>query len=189
MLVNCRILGGGGDLHRAVLLGLLDRLLRPFAGIDIVGDGSAPRAGSSARWRSPRSRLPAGRARCSRPGSRAACGNRLPPWSAMPMNSLPRWLISITDMPLPCQSSISAAACASTLSGSAAGPALKLKTRIRWFQELIGNSGGGAARDQPSSPTLPTHGQPRHGIDVPSRRFRPDSPAHGGSGDGPHGQF
>src|SRR4051812_29953612 len=44
------------------------------------------------------------------------------------MNSLPRWLISITDVPEPCQSSISAAACDSTSSGRAAGPALKLKT-------------------------------------------------------------
>src|SRR5215467_14015689 len=48
----------------------------------------------------------------------------------MPMNSLPRWLISITDMPEPCQSSISAAACSSTSSGRTAGPALKLKTRL-----------------------------------------------------------
>src|SRR5437879_3954413 len=46
------------------------------------------------------------------------------------MNSFPRWLISITDMPEPCQSSISAAACASTSSGRTAGPALKLKTRV-----------------------------------------------------------
>src|SRR3989442_793318 len=46
------------------------------------------------------------------------------------MNSLPRWLISITDSPAPCQSSISAAACASTSSGSTAGPALKLNTRV-----------------------------------------------------------
>src|SRR5438067_1456186 len=46
------------------------------------------------------------------------------------MNSLPRWLISITDMPEPCQSSISAAACDSTSSGSAAGPALKLNTLL-----------------------------------------------------------
>src|SRR5512147_2263093 len=46
------------------------------------------------------------------------------------MNSGPRWLISITDMPLPRQSSISSAACRSTLSGSAAGPALKLKARV-----------------------------------------------------------
>src|SRR3954471_15656371 len=46
------------------------------------------------------------------------------------MNSLPRWLISITDMPEPCQSSISSAAWRSTGSGSAAGPALKLKTRV-----------------------------------------------------------
>ena len=45
------------------------------------------------------------------------------------MNSLPRWLISITDMPLPCQSSISSAAWRSTGSGSTAGPALKLMTR------------------------------------------------------------
>src|SRR5262249_40933341 len=48
----------------------------------------------------------------------------------MPMNSLPRWLISITDMPEPCQSSISSAACSSTSSGSTAGPALKLKPRL-----------------------------------------------------------
>src|SRR5688500_6929002 len=46
------------------------------------------------------------------------------------MNSLPRWLISITDMPDPCQSSISSAAWRSTGSGSAAGPALKLNTRV-----------------------------------------------------------
>src|SRR5215813_13339622 len=45
------------------------------------------------------------------------------------MNALPRWLISITDMPLPRQSSISSAAWRSTGSGSAAGPAPKLKTR------------------------------------------------------------
>src|SRR6266513_1551042 len=50
--------------------------------------------------------------------------------SAIAMNSFPRWLISITDMPEPCQSSISAAACASTSSGRTAGPALKLKTRV-----------------------------------------------------------
>src|SRR5581483_7049957 len=48
--------------------------------------------------------------------------------AAIEMNSLPRWLISITDIPEPCQSSISAAACDSTSSGSAAGPALKLNT-------------------------------------------------------------
>ena len=45
------------------------------------------------------------------------------------MNSLPRWLISITHMPVPCQSSISSPARASTSSGSTAGPALKLKIR------------------------------------------------------------
>ncbi|MCY1368376.1 hypothetical protein D9M69_553530 [compost metagenome] len=46
--------------------------------------------------------------------------------SMMDLNSLPRWLISITLMPLPCQSSISAAACCSTSAGMAAGPAEKL---------------------------------------------------------------
>src|SRR5262245_44090414 len=50
--------------------------------------------------------------------------------AAISMNSLPRWLISITDMPDPCQSSISAAACSRTCSGRTAGPALKLKTRL-----------------------------------------------------------
>ena len=45
------------------------------------------------------------------------------------MNSGPLWLISITDMPLPRQSSISAAACCKTLSGKVAGPELKLMTR------------------------------------------------------------
>src|SRR5213592_3649334 len=40
------------------------------------------------------------------------------------MNSLPRWLISITDMPEPCQSSISEAAFSSTSSGRTAGPAV-----------------------------------------------------------------
>src|SRR5581483_7580055 len=49
--------------------------------------------------------------------------------SAILMNSLPRWLISITDMPLPCQSSSSSPARESTSAGSIAGPALKLKIR------------------------------------------------------------
>src|SRR6185312_10150765 len=48
-------------------------------------------------------------------------------WIAM--KSLPRWLISITDMPLPRQSRSSPCTRSSTGSGSAAGPALKLKTR------------------------------------------------------------
>src|SRR5262245_19153217 len=44
------------------------------------------------------------------------------------MNSGPRWLISMTHIPVPCQSSISADAWRRTSSGSTAGPALKLKT-------------------------------------------------------------
>src|SRR5712691_6020873 len=53
------------------------------------------------------------------------------------MNSLPRWLISITDSPAPCQSSISAAACASTSSGRTAGPALKLKIRVAGLLPIL----------------------------------------------------
>src|SRR5674476_917325 len=45
-------------------------------------------------------------------------------------NSGPRWLISITLMPLPCQSSISLAASDKTSSGSVAGPAAKLNGRF-----------------------------------------------------------
>src|SRR5215468_7985270 len=64
----------------------------------------------------------------------------------MPMNSLPRWLISITDMPLPCQSSISAAALRKTGSGTTAGPGLKLNTRINVpFVVLINKQGRRAA--------------------------------------------
>src|SRR5260221_2041809 len=47
-------------------------------------------------------------------------------WIAM--NSLPRWLISMTDMPEPCQSSISSRAFSKTCCGRTAGPALKLNT-------------------------------------------------------------
>src|SRR5689334_24239315 len=46
------------------------------------------------------------------------------------MNALLRWETSITDMPLDFQSVISAWACWSTWSGSVAGPAAKLNTRI-----------------------------------------------------------
>src|SRR5471032_3357857 len=53
------------------------------------------------------------------------------------MNSGPRWLISMTDMPLPCQSSISAAACASTSFGSTAGPAEKLWIGVTWCSLLF----------------------------------------------------
>jgi len=65
-----------------------------------------------------RMRKSAGTASSSRRSASAA--------SAIEMNSRPRWLISITLMPEPCQSSISAAACCRTSSGSAAGPAEKL---------------------------------------------------------------
>src|SRR3954470_23115020 len=50
--------------------------------------------------------------------------------AAICMNSLPRWLISITPTPQPCQSSISAAASRSTGSGMAAGPGAKFQGRF-----------------------------------------------------------
>src|SRR6476660_1166087 len=49
--------------------------------------------------------------------------------AAMPVNSLPRWLISITDMPASCQLTSSHLARSSTSTGIAAGPAPKLKIR------------------------------------------------------------
>src|ERR1700676_1811489 len=63
-----------------------------------------------------------GMARCFR----KPCSAR----AAMPSNSGERWLISITDMPLPRQSSSSSRMRSSTGKGSAAGPALKLCTRF-----------------------------------------------------------
>src|SRR5688572_19137306 len=49
--------------------------------------------------------------------------------AAMRVNSLPRWLISITDMPASCQLTSSHLAFSSTSTGMVAGPAPKLKMR------------------------------------------------------------
>src|SRR3954471_1498202 len=49
--------------------------------------------------------------------------------AAMETNSLPRWLISITDMPASCQLTSSHLAFSRTSIGIAAGPAPKLKMR------------------------------------------------------------
>src|SRR6516225_10622240 len=61
-----------------------------------------------------------------------ASSSRRSAWAsaAICMNSLPRWLISITPTPQPCQSSISAAASRSTASGIAAGPGAKFQGRV-----------------------------------------------------------
>src|SRR4051794_37693913 len=61
----------------------------------------------------------------------------------MEMNSLPRWLISITHMPVPCQSSISSPARERTSAGNIAGPALKLKIRDIRILLLLMNGGRG----------------------------------------------
>src|SRR5947207_14688156 len=52
-------------------------------------------------------------------------------------NSGERWLISMTDMPEPRQSSNSSRMRSSTESGSALGPALKLKTRFTDVREAL----------------------------------------------------
>src|SRR4051794_6590482 len=49
--------------------------------------------------------------------------------AAIATNSLPRWLISITDMPASCQLTSSHFAFSSTSTGIVAGPAPKLKMR------------------------------------------------------------
>src|SRR5258708_23223060 len=59
----------------------------------------------------------------------------------MATNSLPRWLISITDMPASCQLSSSHFAFSSTSAGIVAGPAPKLKMRAAGLM-----CGGVAAR-------------------------------------------
>src|SRR5439155_5709793 len=51
------------------------------------------------------------------------------PSAAIATNSLPRWLISITDMPASCQLTSSHLARSRTSTGIAAGPAPKLKMR------------------------------------------------------------
>jgi hypothetical protein len=53
----------------------------------------------------------------------------------------------MTDMPLPCQSSISAAARSSTGSGKTAGPGLKLNARIRILAIEAGKPDIVAARE------------------------------------------
>src|SRR3989344_4505136 len=63
-----------------------------------------------------------------------------------------RWLISITERPLPCQSRSSAWARCRTASGSAAGPAQKLKARLL-TSTLAQNSGRPGACQQPPNPT------------------------------------
>mmetsp|Transcript_36616 Transcript_36616/g.89025 ORF Transcript_36616/g.89025 Transcript_36616/m.89025 type:complete len:332 (+) Transcript_36616:107-1102(+) len=68
--------------------------------------------------------------------------------SQIEMNSLPRWLISITLMPLPCQSNISAATWCSTGSGRVAGPAEKLNGRDKLMERELLLRGRGCRRSR-----------------------------------------
>src|SRR4051812_36838626 len=67
--------------------------------------------------------------------------------AAIATNSLPRWLISITDMPAVCQLTSSHLAFSSTSTGIVAGPAPKLKMRaaglIRGAAAIAASFGGG----------------------------------------------
>src|SRR6516225_9163177 len=82
--------------------------------------------------------------RSSRSSASASC--------ATAVKALPRWLTSMTEVPLPCQSSSSSRTCSSTSTGSVAGPAAKLNTRTssialrfgrRW--QLVGRVAGRVA--------------------------------------------
>ena len=62
--------------------------------------------------------------------------------------SLPRWLCSITDMPLPAKSSSSSRARSRAGSGRAAGPALKFF--VRFMGPSRGGWGGGGLKPDPA---------------------------------------
>src|SRR5690242_13326758 len=64
--------------------------------------------------------------------------------AAMATNSLPRWLISITDMPASRQLSSSHFAFSSTSAGIVAGPAPKLKMRAAGLMRCRGTFGAGS---------------------------------------------
>src|SRR5262249_30047846 len=57
--------------------------------------------------------------------------------AAMATNSLPRWLISITDMPASCQLRSSHLAFSRTSAGMVAGPAPKLKMRAAGLMRCV----------------------------------------------------
>ena len=123
-----RVLARGDDIDLAELLRFLDRLLRPFSGVDVIGASPCRAAGSSAPWRTAASRRPAGTAPCSWRESPAVRAGRLRPGldgdvllaamahlhhrhaAAVPVEHL------LGGLP-------------STASGRTAGPALKLKMR------------------------------------------------------------
>src|SRR5580700_6033211 len=62
--------------------------------------------------------------------------------AATSTKGLLRWLISMTDVPPPCQSSNSSRACSRTSSGSTAGPGEKLKTRTTEILRVVGSRVG-----------------------------------------------
>ena len=68
----------------------------------------------------------------------------------MDMNSLPRWLISITHMPVPRQSSISSPARGRTSSGSTAGPGAEIENAChQWIVGPSWTAGGSPAAASP----------------------------------------
>src|SRR5271165_1551625 len=58
--------------------------------------------------------------------------------AATSTKALLRWLISMTEVPPPCQSSNSSRACCKTSSGNTAGPGEKLKARTAEILRVVG---------------------------------------------------
>ena len=125
-----RLAGIGGDVHAARSASLRRSPSSTTRRCSRSRRRSRASSGSAARPRTARWRRPAGTAPCSSSAPPAARADRPRPARRSTTNALPRWLISITDMPVPCQSSSSSRACSRTSSGRTAGPGLKLKTRM-----------------------------------------------------------
>src|SRR5688572_28987029 len=83
--------------------------------------------------------------------------------AAIATNSLPRWLISITDMPASCQLTSSHLAFSSTSTGMVAGPAPKLKMRATGLtlRGLAALAGFAAGRGRPAGFFLAGSALPR----------------------------
>ena len=90
--------GGGRHIHLADALRLLERLLRPAAGDDVIRGRCPARAGSSAPWRTAATPRPGETALCaSRARCRACAAASVS--ARIASNVFERWLISRIDMP------------------------------------------------------------------------------------------
>ena len=104
-----------------VALRFADGLLAPIARDDVVDDRARRREVQRHGRELQRRAALEEQHLVVRRHARAARAGPSPAAPRTAMNALPRWLISITDMPLPCQSSSSACMRSSTACGSIAG--------------------------------------------------------------------